>query len=133
MKFSEMTAEQLEKMISSAGTSSRGRSGKLGQKDKLLALLKEAMLSRTEAGAEMGISNRNISSLLTYLRDDGYIFRESGERVILWSVIRDGVKVKTRVQLGDKGREVRFNFKAGKFEDEIKVKVEAEVETKAKK
>ena len=88
-------------------------------------------MNEKELGVKVGVSSRNISSVICYLRDDGIEIRKMNRGgdigLVLWSKIVGGKKVGNRVEL-DKGGVVRFNFKEGKFEDEIvKEEVKKEV------
>ena len=121
MNFSELNEKELEELMSGKGVSGRGK--KSGRKEEIFGMLKEGVWSIKELGVELGISNRNVSSILSYLRDDGIEFREikkgDSKGLVLWSCIRDGVKSGNRTVVGDKGKVVRYNFEFLKFEDEI--------------
>ena len=127
--FNEMTAQELENVMSGVGVGSTSKGN--GRKEEVLGLLATGVWSVKELAAKVGVSSRNISSIVCYLRDDGYEIRKmnrgSDIGLVLWSVIRKGEKVGNRVEVG-KGKVVRFNFKEGKFEDEI-----VEVQEKVKK
>lgn len=125
MKFSEMSSGNLEDMMKGVSLSKKSGGGKKGE---LLEGLKEGVYSVKEFSVKMGISCRNVSSVLCYLRDDGYeirkIGRMEGDGLVLWSVIRKGEKVGNRMELGVDGYVVRFNFEKLCFEDEIVDEVE---------
>lgn len=131
MKFSEMGKMDLENMMK--GVVSNKKSGG-GKKGELLDGLKSGVFSVKEFSVKMGISCRNVSSVLCYLRDDGFeirkIGRVDGDGLVLWSVIRKGEKVGNRMELGVDGYVVRFNFEKLCFEDEIVEEVIDEVKKK---
>lgn len=131
MKLSEMSKEELVNLMEGKGLGGnvRGKKGG-GRKEEVLNMLKEELLSIEEIGVKLGISRRNVSSVICYLRDDGISFKEMGNKLVLWSVIRGGKKVGNRMELGE-GKEIRFNFVERKFEDEI-VKVEVKEDKKVK-
>jgi len=118
MKFEEMSELELEKMMEGNGVSSKGERG--GRKEELMVILRKGMYGIMELSKLMGISSRNISSLVCYLRDDGIVFRNLGEKLVLWGKVVGGEKVGNRIIVGGDGEVVRFNFKEGLFEDEIK-------------
>ena len=120
MKFSEMNEKELENLMSGDGIVKGGKGKGKGRKEEILGMLKEEILSNKEISERLAISNRNVSSIKCYLMDDGYRFREMGDKLVLWGVIRGGEKIGNRVEMGKSGKLVRFNFKEGKFEDEIK-------------
>ncbi len=52
---------------------------KKGRKEEVLEILKEGKLvSIKDIGDRIGISSRNVSSQLSYLRDDGYMIAKIG-------------------------------------------------------
>ena len=117
MKFSEMSKEELEVELKGVGSNRKGGSGR---KEELLEILKGGLYSVKELGEMIGISNRNVSSIICYLRDDGFGIKKIGNnRLVLWDVIRDGVKSGNRMVLGKDGKLVRYNFEKLMFEDEI--------------
>ncbi len=121
--FNEMSDLEKENMMN--GVSDSRVVGGGGRKLEVLNLLKEGVWSVKELGVKVGVSNRNVSSVICYLRDDGFsikkINRGSDVGLVLWSKIVDGEKVGNRMELGSKGYEVRFNFDELCFEDEIEV------------
>lgn len=52
-----------------------------GRKKEVLDILKKEVdgISIKEISKRIGISNKNVSSQLSYLRDDGYVFGDLGE------------------------------------------------------
>ena len=129
--FNEMSEKELEMVMSGIGVSNNSKGG--GRKEEVLGLLKLGVWSVKELSVKVGVSSRNISSVICYLRDDGIEIRKmnrgSDIGLVLWSKIVGGKKVGNRVEL-DKGKVVRFNFKEGKFEDEVvKEEVKKEVKT----
>lgn len=125
MKFSEMSDEMKSDLMS--GVKVGSGSGKSGRKEEVLGILKEGIYSVKELSVKVGVSGRNISSIVCYLRDDGFDIKKLNRGVdvglVLWSKIIDGEKVGNRMELGKKGKVVRFNFDEGCFEDEIKKEV----------
>lgn len=121
-KFSEMDTSIIEGLNSGNGLnegSARGKGG--GRKEEVLVILKGGAYGIEELGKIVGVSSRNISSVLCYLKDDGYIFKWMGNKVVLWSKIKGSKeRVGNRVVKGTKGEEVRFDFKLMKFADEVK-------------
>ena len=50
----------------------KGKNHKTGRKEQVLEILKRGKaISISDIAVELGITNRNVSSQLTYLRDDG--------------------------------------------------------------
>jgi len=128
MKFSEMSSEELEVELKGVGSNRKGGSGR---KEELLEILKGGLYSVKELGEKIGISNRNVSSIVCYLRDDGFDIRKiGGNRLVLWSKIVGGVKVGNRMEVGESGDVIKYNFKKLMFEDEIVEKVVEVVEKK---
>ena len=120
MKFSEMSKEMLEGLMK-GNVISNVKGG--GRKEEVLNMLKEGVYSIKELGVEIGISSRNVSSIVSYLRDDGIEFREinkgGNKGLVLWGIIRNGEKVGNRIVKGKEGFLVRFDFEKGCFEDEV--------------
>jgi len=55
---------------------------KVGRKDQVLDILKEGkLISVKELAERVGITNKNVSSQLTYLRNDGWIIGKVGRGV----------------------------------------------------
>ena len=48
-----------------------------GRKEEVLGILKRSWIGVTEIGKEVGIKNKNVSSILSYLRSDGWIVEEN--------------------------------------------------------
>jgi len=120
MKFSKMSKEELEVVMSGKGLSSGNSGG--GRKEEVLEILKGGLYSVKELGVMVGVSNRNISSVICYLRDDGYGIKKIGNsKLVLWDRIVGGIKVGNRMELGSEGVLVKFDFKEGCFVDEIVV------------
>lgn len=118
MKFSEMSKEELEVVMSGKGLSV-GNKGS-GRKEEVLEILKGGIYSVKELGTKVGVSNRNISSIVCYLRDDGYGIKKIGNnKLVLWDKIVGGEKVGNRMELGKEGLLVKFSFEDGCFVDEI--------------
>jgi len=114
-KFSEMSKEEMEKVMSGVNAGNKGG----GRKEEVLSKLKEGIWSVKELGNEFGISSRNVSSIICYLRDDGYVIKKVGNGgLVLWGKIGGGEKDSNRIVLGKKGKEVRYNFEKIKFDDE---------------
>ena len=135
MKFSEMSKEELVSLVEGKNVSKSGKRN--GRKEEILGVLKGGIYSIKELGVKFGISNRNVSSIICYLRDDGYEFREisksDSKGLVLWSVIRDGEKVGNRMEVGKGGKVVRFNFNFGKFDDEVSDEERKKFEEEEKK
>ena len=122
MKFSEMKKEELEVVMSGKGIVVGNKGG--GRKEEVLNVLKGGIYSVKEIGGMFNISSRNVSSVICYLRDDGYEIRKmnKGKEIglVLWSVIRNGEKVGNRVVVGKKGKVVGFDFEKGCFKNLVK-------------
>lgn len=122
MKFNEMSSLEMENLVKGVKVNNSKGGGKKGE---LLEILKSGIFSVKECSIKMGISGRNVSSVLCYLRDDGYeirkIGRVEGDGLVIWSKIVGGEKVGNRMELGS-GSIVRFNFEEGCFDDEVEVK-----------
>ena len=122
--FNEMSNDEKEIMMKGVNVGSKGGvSGVGGRKGECLGLLMVGKWSISELGEKIGISSRNVSCLFSYLRKDGYELREmknglGGNDYILWSVIREGVRVKGKMEVGEKGSVVKFDVFEGCFEDE---------------
>lgn len=132
MKFEEMMKNGgLEEMVKNVSSCDSIKGG--GRKGELLGKLKEGIYSVKELSGMIGggISSRNVSSLVCYLRDDGYeikkLNRGNDIGLVLWSRIVEGKKDGNRMVLGDKGKIDKFVFDKGCFESEV---VEEVVEEK---
>ncbi len=138
MKFSEMSVE-MKKNILSGKSIVCSKSGGGGKKDELLGWFKCGGWNTRELSVKMGLGRKNVSTLVNYLKNDGYLFDEILEgkekRFVLVGVIRDGVKLEgeNRISIGDKGYVVKFNIDEEKFIDEILEDVEVKDEVKKKK
>jgi len=48
-----------------------------GRKEEVLSILKKGWVKIEEIGKEVGIKNKNVSSVLSYLRSDGWVIEEN--------------------------------------------------------
>lgn len=128
MKFSEMMKVEgsLEEMMNSVKNGGSVKGG--GRKEEVFNILKGGIYSVKELSKRVGVSGRNISSVICYLRDDGMDIRKVGmggeNKLVLWSKIVNGEKVGNRVEIGKKGKVIRYNFEKECFEDEVVVEKE---------
>lgn len=75
-EYESMTKEELIEMLKTK----QGR----GRKEEVLDLVKEGRISIEGIAAKVGITNRNVSTLLSYLRKDGYAFgKDSKGRIYI--------------------------------------------------
>lgn len=124
MRFDKMSKKELVELMKGVDIEGGGVS-RGGRKESCLELLKEGVYFISELGEMLdGISNKNVSCLLSYLRNDGYIFNDvkvnGNKKIILVGVVRDGVKVGGRIVKGENGRIVKFDWEKGCFDDEVK-------------
>lgn len=131
MKFDEMSKDELVELLKGVDSKVGIKGG--GKKDELLGILKSGLFSVKEISGMMGISSRNVSSVLCYLRDDGYEIRKigkvGGDKLVLWGrIVGSDEKVGNRMVLGEKGSVVKFDIMKGCFEDEIKEEDDVEID-----
>lgn len=117
MKFSEMSSIEMENLVKGIKVGSGSKGG--GRKEEVLDILKSGLFSVKEIGGMLGVSNRNVSSVICYLRDDGLEIRSLGDKLVLWGRIVGGIKDGNRIVLGE-GKFERFDFEELCFEGEKK-------------
>lgn len=123
LDLSKMDDKEMEDIMKKVGGSGIGcKVG--GKKKEVLDLLKSGGYSIGELRDKMMISSKNVSCLLNYNRNDGWIIEKigkvGGDVLILWGFVKEGEKVGNRIIVGEKGYIVRWSFKDGCLEDEIK-------------
>ena len=70
VNYEEMTKKELLAVIEELNTKLARRSGE-GRKEEVLALLQERPMAIQDMADALGISNKNVSSQLCYLKKDG--------------------------------------------------------------